>query len=152
MQSNFSSFNFHDSPIYAIGFDKSASELLLDIDLIFEWVKEQDNYYSFLLAPCTIVFKNVWDIEMDISMNMDMIIDNIVRENPTAPRNINYLPENAHEFDWKIELLQGEISFKSIGFDFYQRKEKTQKKTQSLSFDERGYISLEKSGILVGVK
>lgn len=145
--------SFHDCKIYALGYDEKNNQFLLDVDYISsEWILEENGYYSFEVAPSTFVFENAWDIDINISMNNALIIDTIEKNNPTKPKNADYLPENTLEYDWKIELLQGEITFKSIGFYIYQRQKKGLLKHQVLTIDERKGISLKKEGILYQIK
>ena len=100
------------------------------------------------MIPSTLVFENVWDLNMDISTDLDLIIDNIERSNPCIPRNIEYLPDFSKEYNWKIALIQGEINFKSIGMKIYQRGKKIKQKSQTLEMENRGGIILEKNGLL----
>ncbi|MEA4915906.1 hypothetical protein SDC9_189404 [bioreactor metagenome] len=93
---------FHDCKIYGFGFNIENNELLVDIDYIEEWIKEEnDDYYSFVVFPSTLIFENVWDLNIDISTNIELIIDNIERSNPNIPRNISYLPNFSREYDGK---------------------------------------------------
>lgn len=142
------SLNFHDCKIYAVGFNNEKSEFLIDIDFINEWI-ESENEYMFRVFPCTLVFENAWNVEIDISTDIDLIIDSITCVNPRIPKNIDYLPPLTKEYDWSIELLQGQIQFTSIGFHAYQRGESKISKSQSLGLNERGGVSLDKSGIKV---
>jgi hypothetical protein len=62
---------WHDCPIHGFGFQNgdnyTNSELILDIDYIFQWVKlKSKNRFKFLIAPCTLVFKEVLDLVVDI--------------------------------------------------------------------------------------
>ena len=141
--------SFHDCKVYALGYDEKNNQFLLDVDYISsEWTLDENGYYSFEVVPSTFVFENAWDININISMDNELIIDGIERSNPAIPRNINYLPENTMEYDWKIDFLQGEIILKAIGFSIYQRKEATLQKSLNLTIDDRNGISLKKEGIL----
>jgi len=144
--------SFHDCKVYAFGYDEKNYQFLLDVDYISsEWVLEENGYYSFNVVPSTFVFENAWDINIDISMNEAPIIDDIMRNNPNKPKNIDHLPENTLEYDWKIEFLNGEITFKSIGFFIYQRQKAIMQKSQNLTIDERKGISLKKEGVLLQI-
>ncbi len=143
----FEDINFHDCKIYAIGFNTEKNQLLIDIDFITEWITKNDNKnYSFCVVPSTLVFENVWDVNMDISMDMELIIDTISRSNPVIPKNIDYLSKSAKEYDWTIELLQGEIRFKSIAIKICQRGETFKQKMQVINLKHRGGISLKEEG------
>jgi len=146
LEKSFDALNFHDCRIYAIGFEKN--KLLFDIDFIEEWDLEQ-NEYNFKIYPATLVFENVWDIDINIEMDTDLIIDNIERNNPQIPRNIKYLLPYSKEYDWNIDLMVGEIRFKSIGLRIFQRKKIEISKNQNLTMQDRNGISLEEKGIQI---
>lgn len=149
-QNTVEDINFHDCKVYSLGFNSEENQFLIDIDFIVEWI-EKHGYYLFQVVPSTLVFENVWDLNIDISMDAELIIDNIKRLNPTTPRNIKYLSPATKEYDWTIELLQGEINFKSIGFRIYKRKEVRKQKSQSIKMEERGGFSLEEQGEIISV-
>lgn len=141
--------NFHDCLMYSFGFDSDNYELLFDIDLILEWHTDKPKW-RFSVCPVTIVFKNVYDIEMDINSNTQLIMDDIIKSNPQTPKNINYLPTNTLEYDWYFDLIVGgEIRFKSIGMTMYQRKEEIITSNQTLTLEERGGFSLNKEGSII---
>lgn len=142
--------NFHDCKIYAIGFDEKKYELLIDIDFIEEWI-ESENQYKFRVAPATLVFNNVIDLDIDISMNTSLIIDSIGRSNPQIPKNIKYLQPLSKEYDWIIETLQGEIRFKSIGLIIYQREGSIISDSQYYEIKDDRCFSLEKKGVKIHV-
>lgn len=133
---NYNEMSWHDCRVYAIAFDKSNSRLLLDIDYITKWVKPNDSseHYSFWVSPCTLIFNNVWNLKVDLETNLEMVINEITRENAHEAKNLN----GKIEYDWQIELLQGEIKFKSIGYNLYLRKEPVLSQSQELSLKERG--------------
>lgn len=141
--------NFHDCQIYSFGFDSDNYELLFDIDFILKWHTDKSKW-KFSVCPITIVFKNVYDIEMDIDSNTQLIMDDIIKSNPRIPKNIEYLPANTLEYDWYFDLIVGgEIRFKSIGMTIYQRKEEIITTNQTLTLEERGGFSLSKEGTII---
>lgn len=141
--------NFHDCNMYSFGFDSDNYELLFDIDLILQWHTEKPKW-KFSVCPVTIVFKNVYDIEMDINSNTQLIMDDIIKSNPRVPKNIEYLPAGTLEYDWNFDLIVGgEIRFKSIGMTMYQRKEPIVQRGQALTLKGRGGFSLNKEGIII---
>ena len=139
---NFEKIGWHDCKIYGLAFDDLSFNLYLDIDYISEWIEpsKEDEGYKFRVAPATLNFHNVWNISFDIETNLSLEIDNITRNNPHSPKNKEIYP-NAIEYDWLIELQQGEISFKSIGFDLHLREQPIKMQMQTLSLKERGGIS-----------
>ncbi|MEC0226441.1 hypothetical protein [Paenibacillus alba] len=64
---DFDNMNWHDCKVYGIGFDDDKYKLVFDIDYILDWVKpEKDNiYFKFWVAPSTLVFENVYDLNID---------------------------------------------------------------------------------------
>lgn len=139
---DFKNLNWHDCKIYGFAFDETKFKFYLDIDLIFEWIKlsNEDEGYQFKIAPATLVFENVWNLIFDIDTNLSLSIDNVLMQNPHFPRNKEFLSE-IKEYDWAIKLLQGEITFKSIGFELYIRKSPEITQEQTIDLDRRGGIS-----------
>ncbi|MGE5383671.1 MAG: hypothetical protein ACM3PX_09615 [Omnitrophica WOR_2 bacterium] len=139
---DFDNINWHDFKIHGFAFDEVEFKFYLDIDLIIEWIEPLSNEdgYRFKIAPATIIFMNVWNVVFDIDTNLALDIDNVSMQNPKSPKNKDQIQDNT-EYDWKIGLHQGEISFKSIGFEIYIRKSPEIRKEQSLLIKERGGVS-----------
>lgn len=139
---DFEVLNWHDCKIYGFAFDDATFKFYLDIDFIIEWINplNEDDGYKFKIAPATLVFENVWNLVFDIETNLALSIDDVSMLNPHFPKNKDYLPE-IMEYDWTITLLQGEISFKSIGFELYIKKSPEIVIEQALGLNERGGIS-----------
>jgi hypothetical protein len=140
---DFENIVWHDCKIYGLAFDDSTYNFYLDIDFICEWIEptDENKSYKFKVAPATLNFHNVWDISFDMETNLSLEIDTITMNNPHSPKNKEILPKDILEYDWIIELQQGEISFKSIGFDMHLRELPTLKQAQTLGIKERGGIS-----------
>lgn len=139
---DFAEINWHDCKIYGFAFDDVEFKFYIDIDLIIEWIEPTPDSegYSFRIAPATLVFKNVWNLVVDIDTNLALDIDSISMQNPHPPRNKDYIPDQK-EYDWNIRLSQGEITFNSIGFDLFIRKAPEIRQEQSFGLKERGGIS-----------
>jgi len=140
---DFEQMNWHDCPIKSIAFNEY--QLLLDIDYIFKWVLMKNNkHYKFWISPCTLVFDNVYNLELNSdgpTLNSVIpIIDRISRENPTVPRNAEYIGRDT-EYDWIIETLIGEIAFRSVGYKQYVRQQPVLISKQGLDINARGGIS-----------
>ncbi|HEY4194271.1 MAG TPA: hypothetical protein VGM63_01965 [Mucilaginibacter sp.] len=136
---DFEKMGWHDCKIYAIAFNDEKFELSFDIDYIFKWISPEKENYSFLLSPTTLIFRNVYDINMT-AYALDMEIQEISRTNPTIPKNVKYLDDNSMEYDWRIETNNGEITFKSIGYRQIVRKQPELFHRQSIGMIERGGI------------
>ncbi len=145
-EADFDSMNWHDNPVHALTFGDNY-ELLLDIDYIFEWVLKGKKYI-FWIAPCTLVFENVYDLTFDIGPTTPgLTIDFVTKENPQRPKNSEYINRDT-EFDWTIEMQEGTINFKSVGFKQYVRHSPRLLRTQKLTLEERGGLSFVQSSRL----
>jgi hypothetical protein len=134
---DFDNMGWHDCRIHAISFGKDF-KMLFDIDYIFKWV-QTGKTFKFWVAPCTLIFENCYDINMDLSIP-EFDIDIISRENPKKPNNAEYIGELI-EFDWFVDSHQGGISFKSVGFKQYVRRSPLLIPAQYFELDQRGGIS-----------
>lgn len=70
---DFERLSWHDNHLYAIGFSLGdvargdwRSDLVLDIDHIVEWVCGSDRRPRFQVAPATLIFHHVTDLEIAI--------------------------------------------------------------------------------------
>ncbi|MBX9732445.1 MAG: hypothetical protein K2X37_00125 [Chitinophagaceae bacterium] len=141
-ENDFEQMSWHDCKIYAMAFGVNKNEVIFDIDFVLKWStpsKDQEQY-NFLVAPATLIFKNVYNINIDVTTT-DITIDGIYRENPAKPKNAAHIIEQV-EYDWYIETNNGEISFKSVGFTQHLRKESVYSSSQSLDLNQRGGIVL----------
>jgi len=138
---DFDKMSWHDCKIYGIGFDEENHKLLLDIDFILEWVKPESNniYFSFWVSPATLVFSNVYDLNIEISTILGIDICKVLREDPKVPRNKEYINKDT-EWLWRISSNQGDITFKSVGYRQYIRREPILTDGQSIPYIERGGI------------
>lgn len=122
-ESDFEIMGWHDSRIYALAFAPEKSEIIFDIDYIFQWVSPQEGEvsFSFWVSPATLVFENIYNIEFDLGLNDgELEIDVIKRELIGAPRNAQYIGKN-EEWIWIIECQQDEIKFRSAGYKMHVR-------------------------------
>ncbi|MBS1744988.1 MAG: hypothetical protein JST21_02335 [Bacteroidetes bacterium] len=140
-ESNFDQMGWHDSKIYAVAFGIKEYELCFDIDYILEWInpQETEDHFKFMVVPATLVFRNVHDLKINFSL-VEVTIEDIYRDNPVQPKNYVHIKEE-NEYDWIIETNNGEVSFKSVGFNQYARQKPRLLDNQSIDFVERGGIS-----------
>jgi hypothetical protein len=144
-EEDFDVMGWHDCHIHAISF-RDNFDLLFDIDYIFKWVTHQ-KYFDFWVSPCTLVFENVYDIRFDLSYSTGGIeIDDITRETPSVPKNAEHIGRGL-EFTWSIQLQEGLIDFKSVGYKQYVRKLPVCQREQYFDLEERNGVSFEKAGI-----
>ncbi|MEO6358496.1 MAG: hypothetical protein ABIU77_14945 [Ferruginibacter sp.] len=142
-EEDFENMQWHDNPIHAIT-NSDNFEILFDIDYIFEWILKGKEYV-FWIAPCTLIFENVYDLTFDVGpATPGMTIDFITRENPQKPKNSAYINRDT-EFDWTIEMQEGNISFKSVGYKQFVRQIPKLVATQKLESKERGGLSFDRT-------
>ena len=139
---DFPKMGWHDARIYAMSFNSDNYELALDIDYIVKWVNPANagSPFKFWVAPATLVFRNVYDLNIS-QYTLDIEIQDIHRENPVVPKNANDI--DRYEYDWRIETTNGEITFKAVGYKQYFRKSPVLLDSQAIDFKERGGISFE---------
>jgi hypothetical protein len=144
-ESDFEQMNWHDVTIHGMAFNSPKYELLIDLDYLFKWIEPQppSNYYSYIIASATLVFKNVWNFKCDFTTNLNPTISTVSRENEGVPRNAGHIAEQV-EWIWVIELFEGEITFNSAGFTQYTRKKPEQFAKQAFSFEQRNGICFDK--------
>jgi hypothetical protein len=122
-EADFDVMGWHDSQIHAIAFFPEDFELAFDIDYIFDWIHPQPNetYFKFWVAPATLVFTNVHDVEFEIDSYIGRVeIDNIKREDECLPANAEYIGKTS-EWLWTIECKEGDIRFRSVGYKEFIR-------------------------------
>lgn len=142
---------WHDAHIYGFIIEKPevqfSGNLLFDIDYIFEWVHpvEPEKYFSFWVAPCTLLFEEVFDLKINLDTNG--YITDILEVADLCLVNKNEIETNRFEYQWGIELQQGHISFKSYSMQQIVRKYPIFTNGQTLDIDVREGISFSKQPI-----
>src|SRR5689334_9123992 len=69
---DFDTMGWHDATVHAIAFheDEQGAQdaLLLDLDYIVRWLDPEPpaEYFTFLVAPATLVFENVWNLQGEL--------------------------------------------------------------------------------------
>jgi hypothetical protein len=143
---DFEVMGWHDSTVWSIAFLTEAYELVLDIDYILKWERnELDGYFAFWVAPATIVFRNVYDLKFDVAFYDDTQIQDLKRGDPGKPRNAEYIGTD-REWRWVLTFSGGRISFRSSGFDQFFRRDPVLSDQQSLSLETRGGMSFDRLG------
>jgi hypothetical protein len=144
-QADFEEMCWHDVKIYGLTIEKSednwTADFVLDIDYIFKWVKPipPKHTYTFWVAPCTLIFKECFDLHIDIKTDgsgLDLI--------EIADLNLKSKIEqekNKFVYEWTIELQAGKISLKSYGLTQIVRKQPSHVQGQVLFLDKRGGIN-----------
>jgi hypothetical protein len=90
-----------------------------------------------MVAPVTMVFENVYDINLDIeSYNGEIVIADLHMENPKKTKNGQLI-----EFTFRFDCHQGEITLIATGYKMYIRQKPKLLNKQRFDFIERGGIS-----------
>jgi hypothetical protein len=142
---DFEQMGWHDATVWGIAFVHSPTfgapgELVLDIDYIVQWIEPvpPDEYFTFAVAPATLVFHEVWKAQGDLDAfdTVAFEIDSIERG---EPENDQQREQNVRP--WIIEGSIGLIVVAS-GFDQHFRcRPIGPLKRQHLRYEERGGIS-----------
>ncbi|NOD48885.1 MULTISPECIES: hypothetical protein [Ruegeria] len=122
------SHEFHDNSIYALKLvspdpdnNDWVSELILDIDHIEEWIRQDNEQFSFSVSQVNLCFEGVSDLFVSFSFPKSTVtplpIDRITRSRePVRIHGIDY-----SEFAWTIGLNDrrgGRICFHATGYRF----------------------------------
>lgn len=137
---DFEGMDWHDSRIHALAFLPDEFEIVFDVDYILQWIHPESDEvrFQFWIAPATLVFENVYDLEFEIkSFNGGLEIDNIRREDERLPRNAQHIGREA-EWQWVMEFQEGEIKFRSAGYKQYIRDSPVLGENQTLELKSRG--------------
>ncbi|MEM7808250.1 MAG: hypothetical protein AAF561_09090 [Planctomycetota bacterium] len=122
---------WHDVMIHATAFDQERREFLLDIDYLFAWVnpKPPDSHYSFWIAACTWVFRDVKSVEGDFKHHYGLTIDEVSRDDRT----------------WTIDGHEGEIILIASGFEQVVRQQPWHVEQQYLRWSQRDGASFDRT-------
>jgi hypothetical protein len=138
---DFDVMGWHDATIHAIAFEETddRAALLLDLDYVVRWIEPQPPSpgFSFLVAPATLVFENVWSLDGDVNAQRTLLgITDLHRLEAETDRQ-----RNAGVRPWRIEGQDFEWRFFAAGFHQHFRGVPCRSASQRLSTDERGGIS-----------
>ena len=144
---DFDRMGWHDATIHAIAFGATDFELSLDVDYIFAWVKpaEGEKNFRFWVAPCTLVFQNVYDVRLEaMGCGGPLIeVNELRRDDPRRPKNAEFIGCEL-EWQWTFDGHHGELGFRSVGFTLYVRRAPVLLDAQVLDLAERGGYSFER--------
>jgi len=141
-EADFEIVGWHDARIYALAFLEETFEFALDIDYIFEWVKPVPpaERFTFWVSPCTLVFKNVSELEIDLAPYGELTIDDISRGESVVPRNAEAIGKTV-EWRWNVASAGGTISMRAAGYKQHVRMAPRHLDCQFIPLSERGRIS-----------
>ncbi|MER7755255.1 hypothetical protein [Kitasatospora sp. NPDC097643] len=139
---DFDEMGWHEVTIHGLCVQPGASDdslprLLLDIDYIVRWVHPvaPETHFSLWIAPSTLVFEDVWDLEGDLDfkgMAVSLDIDHLRRSTPEDARGG---PQ------WHIEGHSFDLRFRATGFHQYLRQEPQLSPRLLLTHGQRGGLS-----------
>ncbi|MBI0401369.1 hypothetical protein [Cyclobacterium marinum] len=131
---DFEKMGWHDCRIYKI---RLTEKLELDIDYILQWNKPdiEGLPFTFWVAPATLVFKNINNIQIEIDTAFDEAVEIEDIE----------LNKSDNKIQWTIITLQGDIEFTADGFTQWIRQEPFFQFGQTISYIERCGFSLEQT-------
>jgi hypothetical protein len=141
---DFDQMGWHDVHIHALAFSNDRHELLMDIDYMFARVSPEppDPYFTFWIAPCTLVFSGAHSFVANIEHGFGLEIFNVSREEPDAP--VTSVSDVRHqEWRWLFDCQEGQISFMASGYQQITRA-KPIRGSQIISWDDRRGISFER--------
>lgn len=135
-EADFAEMGWHDSQLYAIHFPRMDTVLKLDIDYIFEWVLDEANKrFSFWVAPCTLCFRGVITLKVDLDFDHQVGLEilDIERFDP-----VPYPDGQVIDWTYKISTSNGDITFASTGYEQLVRRQPVFQDGQSLEGEDRG--------------
>ena len=138
-EGDFKTMGWHDVKVWGLLANPDEWEYIVDLDYIFKWVhpKEGEEYFKFWVAPVTMVFKNAYEINIDIeSQQGEIEVSDLHMENPRKTKN-----GKLTEHTFRFECQEGEITLSATGFKMYVRKKPMLQQSQSLELKERGGVN-----------
>jgi len=133
-ETDFEKMGWHDCRIYKI---RLTDNLELDIDYILQWNKPdiEGLPFTFWVAPATLVFKKISNIQFEIDTAFDEAVEIEDIE----------LSKSDNKLQWTIITQQGDIEFEADGFTQWIRQEPFFQFGQTISYIERCGFSLEQT-------
>jgi hypothetical protein len=127
-EKDFAQMGWHDATVYGVRLNQN---LELDLDYIFQWNQPEVEgfYFTFWIAPSTLVFENPEALSFELTQSFDdkwLEIEDIEMNVIDNVRN------------WTIITQQGDISFKAESFKQIVRKKPSLQLGQTVPYDERG--------------
>ncbi|HEX8453997.1 MAG TPA: hypothetical protein VF647_18065 [Longimicrobium sp.] len=142
---DFEQMGWHDAPIHAMAYLSETFEIAFDIDYILKWVHPgpDETHFSFWIAPATIIFQNVTDLQLDLESFGGITVQDLDRTDPQPSRPGFEGPEAS--WLWTFNCLEGAIQFRATGFRQTIRRAPTHQAEQTIPLRARGGISFSES-------
>lgn len=142
---DFEQMGWSETSVHAIAAIPENFELLFDIDYIIQWVYPvpPDKYFTFWVAPATLVFSNVWNVKSHLeSESGEFSLQNLDRlDEQTTPNG------KMTDWLWKLSGDGGSMSFRATSYKQYFRKQPVLTQFQKLRFDERGGLCFDRVAV-----
>lgn len=140
-EADFDNLSWHDNAVHSIRVvegEYGAGQLLLDIDYILEWLRDDSGGISFRIAPATLQFRDVTNLKITLDY-----------ETPTAgltPFSLDRIERRLERRDryeavlWTLAVNWpiGSITFEAKGFRQFLRGPAVVSHEQHLSVEARG--------------
>lgn len=123
-EADFEQMGWHDVMIYQMAM---TGDLELDIDYIFKWNEPEVKgfMYTFRIAPCTLVFKQIRELRFDMD---------VVRSDGFQ---IDYIERSGDR--WTIVTRNGDLSFTGEGYEMFVRQQPTLQYKSFIGIERGGY-------------
>lgn len=140
---DFDTMGWHDATVHALAFheDEHDARLLVDLDYIVRWIHPEPpaEHFTFLVAPATLVFENVWDLQGELGAQRTLLqIQDIHRREAENDRQ-----RTAGVQPWVVEGHDFELTLLATSFRQHFRGRPVHTASQRLELDARGGISFE---------
>ena len=140
---DFARMGWHDAHIHGLAFLAESHEFALDIDYLFAWVQPAagETSFSFWVAPCTLVFADMYGVELAFSPSYDgaYSLNALTRE--LLPPPPDAAPDAPPYWRWQLDGHEGSITFEASGFTQYVRAAPQHVREQRLDLAARGGVS-----------
>jgi hypothetical protein len=132
---DFETMGWHDASIYAMQLN---ADLALDVDYIFKWNQPETEgfQFTFFVAPCTLIFKDVRDVSFDLNTSFYY--------KPIEVADIDREVIGDQQY-YTIDTREGHLSFSASGYRQFVRMYPSFQLGQTIAYDERAGTSLEPS-------
>ena len=141
---DFDQMDWHDNAIHSLSFrrkdEHAKGDILFDIDYILKWVTPIDKGQIFFwVAPCTLLFHDTFDLEINIKTNEFFLSVKEVNGIELTEKTPDLV--GGFVYSWTIDLLIGHIKFKSSGFTQTLRAKPIYTNSKCLTMDERAIVN-----------
>jgi hypothetical protein len=96
-------------------------------------------YYKFWLSPCTLIFTGVYQLSVSLAEVEGVCIASVSREGPEQTHS------GQSAFRYRIECIEGEITFGATGYTQVVRREPVLTSAQVFTEEQRRRITISSS-------